>query len=99
MKITLTKVSNANVYMHKQLYISFKIILNKRLLVSKTQGLYCHELITGAQPVIFQGGTGFMEQQHFDKDFMHDIQKKGCPGKNFIVFLQDILKTAFQVRI
>ena len=42
---TLTKVSIANGYMHKQFYISFKIILNKRFLVFKTQGLYCHELI------------------------------------------------------
>ena len=32
-KITLTKVSNANAYMYKQFYISFKIILNKKLLV------------------------------------------------------------------
>ena len=37
--------SNANAYMYKQFYISFKIILNKRFLVFKTQGLYCHELI------------------------------------------------------
>ena len=44
-KITLTEVSNANVYMYKQFYISFKIILNKGFLVFKTQGLYCYELI------------------------------------------------------
>ena len=44
-KITLTKVSKANIYMYKQFYISFKMILNKRFLVFKTQGLYCHELI------------------------------------------------------
>ena len=43
-KITLTKVSNANIYIHKQFYISFKIILNNRFLVFKIQGLYCHEL-------------------------------------------------------
>ena len=28
-----TKVSNANVYMYKQVYISFKIIRNKKFLV------------------------------------------------------------------
>ena len=31
--------------MYKQYYIPFKIILNKRFLVFKTQGLYRHELI------------------------------------------------------
>ena len=31
-KVTLTKVSNANIYMYKQFYISCKIILNKRFL-------------------------------------------------------------------
>ena len=30
---------------YKQFYISFRIILNKRFLVFKTQDLYCHELI------------------------------------------------------
>ena len=30
---------------------------------------------------------------------MHDIQKKGSAGKNFLFFLQDILKTAFEMRI
>ena len=44
-KITLTKVSNAYIYIQKQYYVSFKIILNKRFLVFKTQGLYFHELI------------------------------------------------------
>ena len=44
-KITLIKVSNANIYMYKQFYISFKIILNKKFLVFKTQDLYCLELI------------------------------------------------------
>ena len=37
------KVSNANVYMYKQFYISFKI--TKHFWFLKTQGLYCHELI------------------------------------------------------
>ena len=56
--------------------------------------------VTGAQPEIFRGRTGFLEQKHFDKRFMHDIQKKRAPqGKIFLFFLQDILKTAFQVRI
>ena len=41
--------------------------------------------------------TGFLEQKHFDKHFMYDIQKRGFAGEN--VFLQDILKNAFQVRI
>ena len=44
-KVKLTKVSDANIYMHKQFYISFKIILNKRFLVFKIHDLYCHELI------------------------------------------------------
>ena len=44
-KITLIKVSNANVYICKQFYTFFKIILNKRCLVFKTQGLCYHELI------------------------------------------------------
>ena len=44
-KITLTKVSNGNIYMYKQFYIPFKIMLSKRFLVFKTQRLYCHELI------------------------------------------------------
>ena len=44
-KITPTKVSNAYIYMNRQFYISFKIMLNKRFLIFKTQGLYCHELI------------------------------------------------------
>ena len=42
--------------------------------------------VTGAQPEIFQGRTGFLEQKHFDKHFMHDIQKKGSAGKNFLAF-------------
>ena len=42
--------------------------------------------VTDAQPGIFQGRTGFLEQKHFDKYFMHDIQKKGSAGKNFLVF-------------
>ena len=40
-----TKVCNANIYLYKQFYNSFKIILSKRFLVFKTQGIYCHELI------------------------------------------------------
>ena len=43
--MALTKLSNANIYMYKQFYISFKIMLNKQFLAFKTQGLYCHELI------------------------------------------------------
>ena len=42
--------------------------------------------VTGAQPGMFQGRTGFLEWKHFDKQFMHDIQKKGSAGKNFLVF-------------
>ena len=53
--------------------------------------------LKGAQPEIFRDRAGFLEQKHFDKHFMHDIQKKGFAEENF--FLQDILKTAFQVRI
>ena len=48
--------------------------------------------VTGAQPEIFLGRAGFLEQKHFDKHFMNDIQKKGSAGKNFLVFfLQDII--------
>ena len=32
--------------MYKQFDISFKIMINKRLLAFKTQDLYCHELIS-----------------------------------------------------
>ena len=42
--------------------------------------------VTGAQTGIFGGRTGFLEQKHFDKNFMHDIQKKGFTGKYFLVF-------------
>ena len=42
--------------------------------------------VTGAQPEIFQGRTDLLEQKHFDKHFMHDIQKKGSVGKNVLVF-------------
>ena len=42
--------------------------------------------VTGAQPEIFRGKTGLLEQKHFDKHFMHDIQKKGSAGENFLVF-------------
>ena len=41
--------------------------------------------VTGAQPEIFQGRTGFLEQKHFDKHFMHDMQKKASAGENFLV--------------
>ena len=37
--------SKYGIYIYKLLYISFKIILNKRFfLIVKTQGLYYHEL-------------------------------------------------------
>ena len=42
--------------------------------------------VTGTQPGIFPGRTGFFENKHFDKHFMHDIQKKGSAGKDFLVF-------------
>ena len=32
------------------------------------------------------GRTGSLEQGHFDKYFMYDIQKRGSTGKNFRVF-------------
>ena len=38
---------------------------------------------TGAQPGIFWGKTGSLEQKHFDKHLMHDIQKKGSAWKKF----------------
>ena len=41
--------------------------------------------VTGAQPGIFRGRTGFLEEMHFDKHFTHDIQKKDSAGKNFFV--------------
>ena len=54
--------------------------------------------VTAAQLEIFRGRTGFLEQKHCDKPFMHDIQTKSSTGENFFVFVQDIRKTAFQVR-
>ena len=42
--------------------------------------------VTDAQPGVFQGRTGFLKQKLFDKHFMHDIQKNGSVGKNFLVF-------------
>ena len=42
--------------------------------------------VTSAQPEIFHGRTGFLEQKYFDKHFMHDIQKKGSAGENVLVF-------------
>ena len=55
--------------------------------------------VTGTQPGIFGGRTGFLEQGRFNKHFMHNTQKKGSAGENVPVFLQDILKTAFEMRI
>ena len=40
-----TKVCNASIYLYKQFYNSFKIILSKIFLVFKRPGIYCHELI------------------------------------------------------
>ena len=42
--------------------------------------------VTGTQPGIFPGRTGFLKQKHFDNHFMHDIQKKDSAGKTFLVF-------------
>ena len=42
--------------------------------------------VAGAQPEIFRSRTGFLEQKHFDKHFMYDIQKKGSAGENVLVF-------------
>ena len=39
------KVCNASIYLYKQFYNSFKIILSKIFLVFKRPGIYCHELI------------------------------------------------------
>ena len=61
--------------------------------------------VTGTQPGIFRGRTGFLEagflflKVHFDKHFMYDIQNKGFAWKDFRVFSPDTLKTAFQMRI
>ena len=44
-QITLTKVCNPNIYIDKQFYISFKIILNIRFLLFKIQGWYCHQFV------------------------------------------------------
>ena len=54
---------------------------------------------TGAQLEIFWDRTGFLKQKHFDKHLMHDTQKQGSAGENFLFFHQDILKTGFPVRI
>ena len=42
--------------------------------------------VTGRQPGIFPGRTGFFKNKHFDKHFIHDIQKKGSAGKDFLDF-------------
>ena len=55
--------------------------------------------VTGAQPEIFQGSTGFFEHRHFDKHLMHYIQKKGSAGEKFLVFSSRYSKTAFQERM
>ena len=39
------KVSNAYIYMYKQIHISFNILVHERYFLFKTQGLYCHKLI------------------------------------------------------
>ena len=123
-KITLTKVSNANVYMDKQFYISFNIILNKRFLIFKTQGLYCHELIyckwVNLQKPRYQDESqdemlswklqahnqGFFGagQVSWNRSTLINTScttyKRRAPQRKiFLFFLQDILKTAFQVRI
>ena len=38
--------------------------------------------VTGEKPGIFWDRTGFQEQGHFDKHFMHNMQNKGSEGKN-----------------
>ena len=40
----------------------------------------------GAQTVIFWCRGGFLEQGHFNKRFMYDIQKKDPTGKKYVVF-------------
>ena len=40
---------------------------------------------TGAQPEIFQGKRGFVELDHFDKNFVKNT-KKDPAGKNFVLF-------------
>ena len=50
---------------------------------------------TDAQPIIFWGRTDFLEQGHFDKHFMYDMQKRALQGQIFDFFLKDNLKTAF----
>ena len=47
--------------------------------------------VTSAQPRIFWGRTGFLEQGRFDKHFMYDIQKKGSAGKNIRDFFSKML--------
>ena len=44
-KTTLKKSFNSNLHMYKQFHIFFQIILYKRFLVVKTQGLFCNEFI------------------------------------------------------
>ena len=97
-KIILTKVSNANIYMYKQFYISFKIILHKSFLVFKKQGLYCHELIFckwnffEAEQISWNRGTSINTSCATHK-------RRAPQGKIFVLFLQDTLKTVFQMRI
>ena len=123
---TLTKVSIANGYMHKQFYISFKITLNKRFLVFKTQGLYCHELIywkklmsefaktqiliwkliwtvklkvTGAHQGFFGAGQVSWNKSTLIKMSRTTYKGRAPQAKVSLFFLQDIFKTALQMKI
>ena len=52
--------------------------------------------VAGAQPEIFRGRTGFLEQKHFDKHFMHEIQEKGSAGKILLFFFKIFWKLHFK---
>ena len=52
----------------------------------------------GAQPEIFQGRGGFVEQGHFDKHFVKNTQEKGPAEKILEFFLQDTFKTTFRMK-
>ena len=57
--------------------------------------VYFERHITGPQPEIFQGRTGFLEFGHFDQHFVKNTEKKAPQGKVLELFLLDTLKTTF----
>ena len=61
------------------------------------QNFCIFEVVTDAQPEIFQGWVGFVKLGHFDKYFVKNSRKKGPTGKILKFFLLDTLKTTFWI--